>query len=121
MNIVLDMNMSRELVDVIRAGGHTCQHWSEIGHPSTPDVDIAAWAQEHSAVVVTCDLDFGDILAMSGAEGPSVVLIRERNVQPHRIGQPLLDLLDAHSFDLNEGALVVMEGFRSRLRILPFN
>ncbi len=44
------------------------------------------WATAIGYAVFTHDLDFGTMLALSGADGPSVVQVRCLNVLPEAIG-----------------------------------
>ncbi len=50
------------------------------------------WAIANGYVVFTHDLDFGTMLALSGADGPSVLQVRCLNVLPEAIGTLVLSL-----------------------------
>ncbi len=67
MNFVIDMNLSPTWVDVFARHGWTAVHWTAVGDPRATDRTILAWAVAHDAVVFTHDLDFGAILAATGA------------------------------------------------------
>ncbi len=47
-----------------------------------PDREIIVHAREEGWVILTQDLDFGTILAVSNGERPSVVQIRSEDVSP---------------------------------------
>lgn len=79
------------------------------------------WARHHGAVVFTHDLDFGTMLALSGADGPSVLQVRCMNVLPEVIGELVIRLLDHYREELLQGALVVADERRQRVRILPLH
>lgn len=70
-----------------------------------PDCGIAAEAARERRVVLTFDLDFGDILASAGSVTPSVVIFRLRNQTPAAVN---------HS-----SAIVIVEDEGYRLRRLP--
>ena len=74
--VARDMSLSPRLVDRLARHGFEAVHWSTIGAATAPDVEILAWAHQHSLVLVTNDLDFSAILAAGAVEGPSVVHIR---------------------------------------------
>lgn len=76
MKLLVDMNLSPSWIDRLARHGFEAVHWSTIGVATAPDVEILAWARQHSLVLVTNDLDFSAILAAGAAEGPSVVQIR---------------------------------------------
>jgi predicted nuclease of predicted toxin-antitoxin system len=48
-------------------------HWLTIGATNAPDREIIAWAKNNNYVILTHDLDFGTILAVSQAFAPSVI------------------------------------------------
>jgi predicted nuclease of predicted toxin-antitoxin system len=78
------------------------------------------YAREQNCVVMTCDLDFGAILAATRAQLPSVVQIRADDVRPNAIAVALLRALDQFEAELGSGALLTVEPERSRVRLLPF-
>lgn len=84
--LLVDMNLSCEWIPLLRAAGHEAVHWSEVGDPWAPDVLLMQWASVRGYAVLTHDLDFGTMLALSGADGPSVVQVRSLNVLPETIG-----------------------------------
>ena len=69
----------------------------------------------------THDLDFGTMLALSGASGPSVLQVRCLNVLPEAIGPLELALLRTYANEIEQGALVVADERRERVRILPLS
>jgi len=94
-------------------------HWSEVGDPRAPDQMLMGWAATHRYAVLTHDLDFGTMLALSGAGGPSVLQVRCLNVLPEAIGALVLSVLMAYAKEIEQGALVVADERRQRVRILP--
>ncbi len=78
------------------------------------------WAHDHDHVVITHDLDFGALLAATSAQKPSVIQVRTRDVMPEVISPILIDALRRFKNELEEGALVVIEPAKARVRILPF-
>lgn len=77
------------------------------------------WALAHDDTVFTHDLDFGSMLALSGSNGPSVFQVRCLKVLPEAIGPLVLSLLSSYSAELEQGALVVADERRARVRIFP--
>jgi predicted nuclease of predicted toxin-antitoxin system len=93
--------------------------WSEVGNPKAKDREILAWARENRFIVFTHDLDFGNLLALTHAAGPSVIQVRSEDVLPESIGHVVLGALRQHRGPLESGALVVIEPADFRIRILP--
>lgn len=80
MRLLVDMNLSPQWVPALQRNGWPAAHWSTVGDPRAPDQDIFNWAREHEYVIVTHDLDFGTLLALTHAAGPSVLQLRTQDV-----------------------------------------
>jgi predicted nuclease of predicted toxin-antitoxin system len=76
VKLLIDMNLSPDWVDRLRAAGLSAVHWSDVGRMDAPDVEIMAHAAKFGYVVLTHDLDFSAILAANQGTKPSVVQIR---------------------------------------------
>ena len=76
MKLLIDMNLSPGWVQVFGQQGWETVHCPTVGDPRATDQTIMHWALEHEFVVFTHDLDFGALLAVTRAEGPSVVQLR---------------------------------------------
>jgi predicted nuclease of predicted toxin-antitoxin system len=117
--LVIDMNLSPSWVAELAAHGWSAVHWSTVGDPSADDATIMAWARANGHVVFTHDLDFGTMLALAHATGPSVLQIRSQNILPEDIGPIVIAALRKHDADLAAGALLVVDPKKSRIRLLP--
>ena len=119
MKLVVDMNLSPEWVTVLNSAGHEAMHWSTVGDVRAEDAVIMAWARNDGRVVFTHDLDFGTALALTRATGPSVIQVRTQDVTPSAIGALVLRALRQFQTQLEQGAVVVLDEGRGRVRILP--
>ena len=119
MKILIDMSLSPEWRATFEVHGFEAKHWSEIGNPKDKDREILAWARTHEFIVFTHDLDFGHLLALTHAAGPSVIQVRSEDVLPASIGPVVLRALRQHHSLLESGVLVVIEPADFRVRILP--
>lgn len=121
MKILVDMNLSPLWVRVLGEAGLEAVHWSEIGDPRAPDRLIMEWARNSGAIILTKDLDFGALLAMTAAKGPSVVQIRGFRLAPRHIGDLIVRTLKQNVAALRAGALIVLYESAARVRILPLS
>lgn len=121
MKILLDMNLSPAWTSFLKDAGWEATHWSTVGDPRAPDVVLMAWAREHGYVVFTHDLDFGTMLALTRAPGPSVIQIRCEDITPSGSGALVVRALRQFGETLERGALVVVDEARLRARVLPFD
>ena len=119
--LLVDMNLSTLWIPLLRDAGHDAVHWSDVGDPRAPDTALMQWALAHGYAVFTHDLDFGSMLALGGADGPSVLQVRCLNVMPEAIGALVLSVLRTYETEIEQGALVVADERRERVRILPLN
>ncbi|HEX4032313.1 MAG TPA: DUF5615 family PIN-like protein [Terracidiphilus sp.] len=119
MRLLVDMNLAPGWISLLVEAGLEAVHWSSVGAANAPDTEIMAYAGTHGYVVLTHDLDFSAILAVTHGEKPSVAQIRADNLSLDAIGaQVVRALLQAES-DLEEGALLTIDPRRIRLRLLP--
>jgi predicted nuclease of predicted toxin-antitoxin system len=119
MKFVIDMNLSPNLCSLLHDAGWESIHWSDVGMISAPDVEIMQWALLERRIVLTHDLDFGALLALTAAAGPSVVQVRTQDVRPNVLAPLLVPVLRKHETELDSGALLIVDEARSRVRILP--
>jgi len=119
MKLLVDMNLSPQWIPFLRDAGWEAIHWSDVGKEAAGDAEIMAYATAHDYVVVTHDLDFGAILAVTHGKKPSVVQIRSEDVSPKVIGRQTVAALRHVQSELEAGALLTIESERIRLRLLP--
>jgi predicted nuclease of predicted toxin-antitoxin system len=119
MRLIIDMNLSPSWCEVLRAAGVEAIHWSDVGDPGAADEEVLGWARRNNAILFTHDLDFGRILALTGADGPSVVQVREQDVSPATIGRAVTLALEECSEILLKGAVVTIDLRRAKARFLP--
>jgi predicted nuclease of predicted toxin-antitoxin system len=78
MRFLLDMNLPPEMADRLRSEGHDAVHVLSAGLADLPDREIFAYAAQEQRVLVTFDLDFGEIVGLAGETGSGVILLRLR-------------------------------------------
>ncbi len=113
------MGVSEGIGAWLRKLRHDVVHLREEGLHQLPDVDIFAKALGEGRVILTFDLDFGEILALSGGRTVSVVLFRLNNTRTPFVKKRLEAVLPKVEEALLNGAIVVVEDGRHRVRRLP--
>lgn len=119
MRFLADMGVSIRVVEWLRAEGHDAAHLREEGLQRLPNGAIFEKADAEKRILLTFDLDFGEILALSGDHRVSVVLFRLRDARGVRQVERLRRLLMESSGALEAGAVIVVEDGRHRVRQLP--
>jgi predicted nuclease of predicted toxin-antitoxin system len=117
--ILVDMNLSPDWIPLLRQEGWSAIHWSDVGDPRADDAVIMAWAVANQHIIFTHDLDFGTMLALTRALGPSVIQVRGNNVLTDHMGAIIITAIHQHEADLAAGALLVVDEARRRVRVLP--
>jgi len=98
--------------------GHDANHLGDEGLHESPDSDVFDKAYSEKRIILTFDLDFGEILANSHGQSVSVILFRLRNTRTPHLIERLASALEFGD-SLNRGAGVVVEESRCRVRKLP--
>lgn len=119
MKFLLDQNLSPALIDMLATLGHETRHVLRIGMHKSPDFDILIEADTNNEIVLTHDLDFGDLLAMSGKSTPSVIIFRISPVNTAIFFEILRNNLPNLENALDQGTLVIISSKNIRLRKLP--
>lgn len=116
MRFLADMGVAQRIVEWLRARGHDAVHLRDEGLQRMPNGEIFEKAALEHRVVLTFDLDFGEIVALSGDRRVSVILFRLHNTRtPHVIDRLERVLMDS-SPALENGAIVVVQESRHRTR-----
>jgi len=75
VKFLLDQNQPPLLADYLNEAGHDAIHTRDIALSRAPDTEVLARARLDSRVLVSADTDFGELLARSGDDAPSVLLL----------------------------------------------
>jgi predicted nuclease of predicted toxin-antitoxin system len=75
VNLVADEGVDRPVVDRLRQEGHDVVYVAELS-PSVPDEEVVRRANAGSAVLLTTDKDFGELVFRQGLVHSGVVLVR---------------------------------------------
>jgi len=119
MRFLLDMNLPPAVAEWLQSKGHDAAHIREIGLGHLPDREVFARAAEEGRIVVTFDLDFGEIAGLAGATGATVLPLRLRLAHQDYLRQRLQAAIVEAAEALEAGATVVVEDARIRIRRMP--
>ena len=119
MKILIDMNLSPLWVNYLTENGIEAIHWSSISSPDAPDAEIITYAKVQDLTILTNDLDFGFILAITHGKKPSVIQIRAGTLGPNRIGSIVVNAIKMLTADIDHGALITIDPRKTRVSLLP--
>ena len=116
MRFLLDMNLPPALADRLRAEGHDAIHVLDAGLGNLPDRAIFEQAAEDRRIVVTFDLDFGEIAGFAGPGNSSIILLRLRSARQLHLLDRLRVAIARVGDALQTGAILLVEDSRVRVR-----
>ena len=119
MRFLADAAISPKTIDFLKERGHDAIHVRTLDLHRAPDVEVVARARTDGSIVLSFDLDFGDVLALGVLDRPSVILFRLSDERATSINERLSIVLRERAADLESGVLILVEDTRYRVRKLP--
>jgi len=119
MKFLADMGISPRVVEELRQKGYDAVHLLDEGLYRMTDGDILEKARQENYVLLTHDLDFGELLAASGGNLPSVIIFRLKDMRAVNIIRHLLSIINQQSEALDKGAVLSVTEQKVRIRTLP--
>lgn len=119
MKLLADMGVSQTVVKALCQMGHDAKHLRDEGLQCLPDPLIVDKAKLEDRTILTFDLDFGDLMAASKADLPSVIIFRLKNTSPQFVLNRLQNILENRIEDLDMGSVIIVSDERYRVRRLP--
>jgi predicted nuclease of predicted toxin-antitoxin system len=103
----------------LRRHGWDVVRSSDLLSPRASDQEILAYARETGRDLLTQDLDFSALLALSGLDRPSLLTLRLSSSEPGIVTAKILEAEPMLSGSLREGCAVTIEDSVVRVRKLP--
>lgn len=120
LKFLADMNISPQTVSALQARGYAITRVSDVLLANAADADILSHSHQNNLIIVTQDLDFSTLIALSGQTVPSLVTIRMSDSSPDKVTTRLLQVLPEVADILPLGFCIIISDTHHRLRKLPF-
>jgi len=119
VRFLADMGLDVRVVEWLRRHGHNAIHLREEGLQRAPDDRVFAKALTEERIVLTFDLDFGELAVLTRERAARVILFRLQNTRTPHVIERLDAVLAGSSDALTRGVVVIVEEGRHRIRYLP--
>lgn len=121
MKFLVDMPLSPGMASWLAELGHDATHASTLGLASAPDSALMELARREDRVIITADLDYPRLLALTETEGPGLILFRGGNYSEQEAIDRLGRVLESVLPEELPASIVVVEKERIRRRRLPIS
>ena len=119
LKYLADMNLSPLTVSILCHKGYDVVRVNAVLSSSASDDQILSYCRERDHVVITEDMDFSALLALSGYEKPSVISLRLSFSDPETVADRLIHILPLCEASLTAGCVVSVSDEAIRTRRLP--
>lgn len=116
MKLKLDENLSRRLKPILQALSHDVTTAADEGLLSQPDT---AEAKREGRMLMTLDLEFGDLRKYPPGDHPGIMLFRPRSFGPLAVNRFIAEFIRDAELQSLAGCVVVVDPSRVRVRRPP--
>jgi predicted nuclease of predicted toxin-antitoxin system len=109
MNLILDEDIERQIVEKLRKNGHHILSIAEID-PGTTDEKILEKANEQKAILMTEDKDFGEMVFRQKKVSRGVILLRLEGLSNDKKAEMMSQILKEREKELAEAFTVITPG-----------
>lgn len=114
MNFLADESVDRQVVERLRQDGHQVWYVAEM-EPGISDDAVLALANQGTALLLTADKDFGEMVFRQRLHTHGIVLIRLVGLSPSRKAEIVAWVVNQHATELPRSFAVIAPGvFRIR-------
>jgi predicted nuclease of predicted toxin-antitoxin system len=114
---LIDEDMPRSTAIILRQAGHMAEDVRDVGLRGRDDQEIFDYAQAQSAILITADKDFSNVLRFPLGTHSGIMVVRVPDELPtQKVNQELLRALADLAGEELTGLLVIVEAGRVRIR-----
>jgi predicted nuclease of predicted toxin-antitoxin system len=119
MKLKLDENLSRHLKDILIALQYDVLTAADQGLLCKSDMEIAEWVRKEGRLLLSLDLEFGDLRKYPPGRHPGIIVFRPRSFGPLAVNRIVEEFIKETDLRLLSGCVVVVEPTRVRVRRPP--
>jgi predicted nuclease of predicted toxin-antitoxin system len=103
---VADENIDTEIIEELKKGGYNILSISD-ECPGVPDEEVLRIANDHNAILLTGDKDFGELIFRRGLESSGVILVRIFGVSQEEKAHKIYQVFKQHAEDFINSFTVI--------------
>ena len=119
MKFLIDIPVSPLVISVLKSYGHEGIHAFQIEKGCASDEELLEIARNEKRIIITADLDFPRILALTYADGPGVILFRGGNYSNSEMMELIERVLKEVRIEILVNSICVVDKKRIRITQLP--
>jgi len=116
MKLKLDENLSHHLKNILIGLNHNITTAADEGLLSQSDTIIASAAKAEERILLTLDIEFGDLRKYPPGSHPGIILFRPRSFGPLSVNKFIEEFIRNTDLNLLTGCIAVVEPARMRMR-----
>jgi predicted nuclease of predicted toxin-antitoxin system len=109
MNFVADESVDRQIVERLREDGHVVLYVAEM-NPGITDEDVLRLSNQETAILITADKDFGDLVFRQGSITSGVLLIRLAGLSQLIKSEKVSTAISEHEAEISRAFSVISSG-----------
>ena len=118
LKFLLNGNLSWETKNFLEKLGYQAENIARFSLGRAKDFEIVQFAQKHKYIIITLDLDFGEIYYFSGQSKLAIIVLKLKDQTIESVNRNLEILLSTKSLSkkLLANSLVIFDGTKIRIR-----
>ena len=118
IKLLLDANLSPKSAVFLRNLGYDTKSITEDGFGNFTDEEVVKFALRESRIIVTFDLDFGEIYNSENFGKPGVIVLRTQNQTVEAVNKTLKSLFLNYEDKINKDRLMLIVVKENSIRFL---
>lgn len=121
LKFLADMNISPITVELIQARNYEVVRVSHVLKHSSSDNEILEYSRSHNLTLLTQDLDFSYLIALSNYSKPSFITFRVTNNSPQKLAELFFKIMNLENIleAIGSGSSITVNDSGIRIRQLP--
>jgi predicted nuclease of predicted toxin-antitoxin system len=109
----------RSATECLQEHGIEASHVADLGLSRAADSEIIEYARKNGLLIVTLDSDFHHLLAIGGANSPSVIRIRQEGLRGPDVAELIVQVLTQVGSQVQRSTMVTVTERSVRIHHLP--